>query len=120
MRRIEVTYSTMGQSSLASAREGGGYRYQRDPDWTPNDPRYRRDRPARLTAGSEERTARRERRIDEFAAALAGLGEPDPWKAANPAVIAAGVIVGVGEKTAKSYRTALRKRNPRDGEVPGD
>lgn len=118
--RILATPLTSGQVTPGLETISGGYRYQKDPTWTPNDPRYRRDRPALLTAGSEERTARREKRIDEFAAALAELGEPDPWEATKRAVIAAGVIVGVGEKTAKSYRTALRKRQPRDGEVPGD
>ena len=32
MRRIEVTYSTMGQSSPAGAGTGGGYKWNGDPD----------------------------------------------------------------------------------------
>ena len=109
MRRIEVTYSTMGQSSPASAGEGKWYRYGgTKPLGTTED---------RQLPGCAARTERREKRIAEFAAALADLGEPDPWKVKNPAVIEAGKRVGVGEKTAKGYRTELRKRQPRGGEV---
>lgn len=87
--------------------------------------RYGGDKPLRATEdrplpGCAARTERRERRIAEFAAALADLGQPDPWKAANPVVIAAGVIVGVSEKTAKGYRTELRKRQPQGAEVHDD
>jgi hypothetical protein len=75
-----------------------------------------KDVPACQLAGGAARTERRERRITEFAAVLAGLGVTDPWKVTNSAVIAAGVQVGVGERTAMSYRTALRKRQPQPGE----
>jgi hypothetical protein len=110
-RRITVTYSTIGQAGPASVSEGRWYRYNGD--------RPLEAIPERQMAGGAARTERRERRITEFAAALADLGEPDPWKVTNSAVIAAGVQVGVGEKTAMSYRTALRKRQPQHEEAPG-
>lgn len=113
MKRIEVTATTMGQSNPSHVAAGKYYKFRGDPDWVPNDARYRETIPAHQLAGGAERAARRERRIDAFAVALAGLGVTDPANAANTAVIAAGRIVGVGEKTAKSYRTALRKRQPR-------
>ena len=108
-RRIEVTYSTMGQSSPASAAEGKWYRYGGDKPLAAT-----RDR---QIAGCVARSERRERRIDEFAAALAGLGETDPWAVTRPAAIKAGEMVGVKEKTALGYRTELRKRQPRGSEV---
>ncbi len=111
-RRPEVTATTVGQGNPAHVETGGYYKYNKDPDWVPNDPRYRETIPAYRLAGGEARTERREKRILEFAAVLADLGEPDPWHAPNPVVIEAGKRVGVGEKTAMSYRTALRKRHP--------
>lgn len=104
MRHFTVTASTMGQSSPASVAEGRWYTYRGS--------RPLGDTPPEATAGGAARTARRERRIDAFAAALASLGETDPWHVTRPVVIKAGRMVGVQEKTAMGYRTALRQRQP--------
>jgi hypothetical protein len=114
MRRITVTASTIGQSNPSQVSEGKPYRYRGDPSWTPGDARYRQNIPAHQLAGGEARAERREKRITEFVAALAELGVTDPWHADNSPFIAAGRKVGVGEKTALSYRTALRQRQPEE------
>ena len=110
---FKIIGSTMGQSTPATvAEDTGSYHWRKHPDWYPGNPAYRENAAACQLAGAAARTERRERRIAEFAAAIAGLGEPDPWEVTNTAVIAAGRIVGVGEKTAMGYRTELRKRQP--------
>lgn len=93
-------------------RTGTSYHYRDDPAWAPGDARYRATAPPEVTAGGAERSARREKRIDEFEVALASLGETDPWRVTRAAAIAAGAIVGVHAKTAMGYRTALRQRQP--------
>jgi hypothetical protein len=114
MKRITVTASTIGQSSASPVTLSGGYKYRGDPDWVPGDARYREPgSPAnRMAAGSggAVNTERRQERLRGFAAALADLGHPDPVQAPNPAVVEAGERIGVGEKTAKSYRTELKQQ----------
>ena len=56
-----VGYSTIGQSNPFESMSGG-YRYNKDPDWTPGDPRYRED-----TGGAQAVTPERARRLEEFA-----------------------------------------------------
>ena len=81
-----------------------------DPTWTPNDPRYRETIPPSCLAGGAAIASRREQRIAQFKAALAELGYPDPAGAPPAAVIEAGKRAGVGEKTARRYRTMLKQR----------
>ena len=63
-----------------------------------------------MLAGAAANMARRRGREDRFAAILAELGVTDLRDAPDDAVREAGKRVGVGEKTAKSYRTALKRR----------
>lgn len=118
MRRIEVTYSTIGQSGPSPVTLGGGYRYRGDPNWPADRSRYEDGgdlaRKAAANAGGAVGAEARRRRLAEFTAALAGLGEPDPVKAPNAKIIEAGKIVGVGVKTAKAYRTAIKKQQQRE------
>lgn len=65
-------------------------------------------------SGGDVKMAARQARLERFAAILAELGEPDPVKAPNPVCVEAGKRVGVGEKTAKSYRTALKQQRQRE------
>ena len=121
MRRIVVTASTMAEANPSQVTASRPYRWRKKPDWTPNDPRYRENTPAGLVPGSggAVNTSRRTARLAGFTAALAALGYPDPVNAPDRAVIEAGKRVGVGEKTAKSYRTALKQqRREQEGE-PG-
>ena len=46
MKRIEVTYSTMGQAGPGTAALSRPYRYHGDPEWTPGDRRYRETEPS--------------------------------------------------------------------------
>ena len=113
MRRIEVTYSTMGQSSRASTATGGWYVWNGDPG---------KSEAARTGArvgkpdGGPGSTSRKQQRVDDFAAALRELGY-DAWTAPKAAVIEAGTRVGVGEDTARGYRNELKRRSLEDGEV---
>jgi hypothetical protein len=122
MKRIEVTYSTMGQSSPASAGEGGWYKFRKDPNWPADRSRYEDGgdlacKRAANAGGAVGAEARR-KRLAEFTAALAELGEPDPAEAPNAKVIEAGKQVGVRAKTAKSYRTAIRQQRQREKAAP--
>ena len=99
---IKVAMTTTGSATPGFEELRRNYRYNGD--------KPLEDTPAQQLAGGEARTERREKRIAEFAAALADLGETDPAEAPNPAVIEAGKRIGVGEKTAKSYRTAIRQQ----------
>jgi len=120
MRRIEVTYSTMGQSNPATVAEGAGsYRYRGDPDWTPGDPRYREQARSGKPDGGPGSAGRKQKRVDDFAAALREQGY-DPWTAPKAAVIKAGRQVGVGEDTARGYRNELKLRSLQDGEMHDD
>ena len=100
-RGFQVTASTMGQGNPAHLSEGRWYRY--------GGSKFE-DTPPEVTAGGAARTERRERRIDAFADALTCLGQTDPANAPRAAVIEAARRIGVGEKTAMGYRTALRQR----------
>jgi hypothetical protein len=64
----------------------------------------------RLLAGAAAHIARRRGREDQFAAILTELGVTDLGNAPLAAIIEAGKRVGVGEKTAKSYLAALKRR----------
>ena len=112
--RIQATPLTSGPVTPGLEAISGGYRWQGIPDWTPNDPRYREGSPgiARIAAGSGAdlaATAKRQR-LDRFTEILAELGCPDPVEAPNAAVNEAGRRIGVTAKTAKAYRTALRRQ----------
>ena len=117
-----MTHSTMGQSSPATAAEGSGwYKFKKDPNWPEDRSAYADEGSAarKMAAGSggAVQAKARQERLAEFAAVLAELGEPDPEEAPNPAVIEAGRRIGVGGKTAKSYRTELKQQQVCDGEV---
>lgn len=64
-------------------------------------------------SGADVKMAARRARLELFAAILKELGEPDPVKAPNPACVEAGKRVGVGQKTALSYRTAIKQQRER-------
>lgn len=124
MRSITVTATTMGQGNPAHVDERKNYRFRGDPDWPANRSRYEDggDLACRraANAGGEVGAEARRRRLAEFTAALADLGEPDPEEAPNAKVIEAGKRVGVTAKTAKAYRTALRKQRLREEAAPGE
>ena len=63
-----------------------------------------------MLAGAAANMARRRGREDRFAVILAELGVTDLWNVPLDAVIKAGVGAGVGEKTARSYLAALKRR----------
>lgn len=107
---IRVSSSTAGSPTPGFEHLSGGYHFQRDPTWTPNDPRYRETIPAPSTAGGSAIRKVREGRIAKFAGILADLDYPDPRDAPPSAVREAGKRVGVGWKTARSYRAALLKQ----------
>lgn len=121
MRSITVTATTLGQGNPAHVDERKNYKFRGDPDWPADRTRYedggdlacKRAADAGGAVGAEARR----KRLVEFTAALAELGEPDPAKAPNAKVIEAGKRVGVRAKTAKSYRTAIKqqRRGSRDG-----
>jgi hypothetical protein len=106
--RIQATNLT--GSSATSRPEGGGWQWRGYDDWYPGNPKYRENTSERLLAGAAAHMARRRGREDQFAAILAELGVTDLADAPLAAIIEAGKRVGVGEKTAKSYRTALKRR----------
>ena len=115
----KIIGSTMGQSTPATvAEEAGSYHWRGNPDWYPGNPAYREVGNAanKMSAGSAGvvNAKRRQERLKEFADALAELGHPDPVQAPNPAVIKAGAQIGVGEKTAKSYRTEIKQQRQRE------
>jgi hypothetical protein len=115
MRNPEVTYSTMGQGNPAHAAERKNYKFKKDPDWVPNDPRYREGRSEQDIAEgarsggqatASRRAAERARRIAEFAR------HRDEGKS----VAAAGRLVGVAYKTARTYEHELRALRQQRGE----
>ena len=106
--RIQGTSLTSGP--VTAGYEEKHYHRFGDPTWVPNDVRYREAIPPSHLAGGAVISSRREQRIAQFKAALADLGYPDPAVAPTTAVIKAGRQVGVGDKTAKRYRTMLRQR----------
>ena len=108
--RIRAIPLTSGPATPGLATISGGYHYHKDPTWVPNDVRYRETIPPSCLAGGAAVASRREQRIAQFKAALAELGYPDPATAPNTAVIKAGIQVGVGDKTARRYRTMLKQR----------
>src|SRR5690348_7505301 len=85
LRRIEVTYSTMGQSNPAHLAERKDYTWRGDPA---------KSEAARTVArvgkpdGGPGSTSRKQQRLDDFAAALRELGY-DPWTAPKQVVIKA-------------------------------
>lgn len=111
-RRLEVTYSTMGQQNPSQVTLSKPYRWQGIEDWEPGDPRFRETVPASRTLGGMARTYGREQRVARFADALAKAGHQAGQDVPLKAVIEAGASVGVGEKTARSYLSQIRKRQP--------
>ena len=77
---------------------------------------YNGDKPLRAEkgdrqlAGAAANMARRRGREDRFAAILAELGVTDLDHVPLTAILEAGAGAGVGEKTARSYLAALRRR----------
>jgi hypothetical protein len=112
----------MGQANPYQLGADRAYKYRGDPDWVPGDPRYRDGgdlaAKAAANAGGAVGAVARRKRLLEFTAILATLGEPDPVKAPNTAVIEAGRRIGIGDKTAKGYRTALKKQRLTEEAVP--
>ena len=108
--RIVATPLTSGNATPGKEQPGGYYRFQRDPTWTPNDPRYRDPEPDPQADGHTARTARRKERLVEFAAILKEAGYPDPGTAPSKAVQEAGRRLGLAPKTARSYRATLKQQ----------
>lgn len=96
MSTVKVVSSTMGQSSPASAaegREGGWYKYKRDPRWKPNDGRYPEDPAPAAPAATEAVISAREERYRKF------CGYRDEGKT----VAEAGDLLEVTITTARAY-----------------
>ena len=108
--RIQATSLTGGSATPGLETISGGYRWRGNPDWEPGHPDFRENTSERLLAGAAAHIARRRGREDRFAAILKEHGVTDLWDVPPAAVIKAGVGVGVGEKTAKSYLAALKRR----------
>jgi hypothetical protein len=107
---FRVNPLTTGSPSHKFEHLSGGYYYQKDPTWKPNDARYKETVKPPLTSGSASGGSLREGRIASFGEALRDLGYQNPRNASTAAVIEAGKRVGVGEKTARKYRAALLKQ----------
>jgi hypothetical protein len=107
MRSPVVTYSTIGRANPAEIEGRKNYRWSGEPDKADKGPGARAMRPG---SAGEVNATRREKRLQEFAAVLADLGYPDPWDATPAAVIEAGKQAGVGDRTAKSYHSQLKRR----------
>ena len=106
--RIQGTNLTGG--SATSRPSGGNWKWRGYDDWYPGNPKYTESTPERLLAGAAAHIALRRGREDRFDAILKELGVADLRNAPLAAVIEAGKRVGVGEKTAKSYLAALKRR----------
>jgi hypothetical protein len=113
VRRIIVTASTLGQSNPAELEGRRNYTWNGDPA---------KSEAARTVPyvakpdGGPGSTARKQARLDGFAAALSEQGY-DVWTATGKAVVEAGRRVGVGYETARGYRNELKRQQIRDGEV---
>ena len=115
--RIVATPLTSGPITPGLEAISGGYRYQKDPAWTPNDPRYRAGNPDRVLAGCVARTARRQERLTQFAGILSELGYHDIEHVPPAVVTIAGRRLGVAAKTARAYRTELKQQRQREREA---
>lgn len=103
MRRIEVTYSTMGQSSPASAGKGGWYRWNGDPGKSEE---ARTARAGRACGITEERA----KRLEEFGEYLdQGLS-----------AVQAGRLLGIQPSTARHYERDLKILRARQQEETAD
>ena len=115
--RIQGTPLTSGPVTPGLEAISGGYHYQGDLSWTPNDARYRETIPPSCLAGGAAVASRREQRIAKFKAVLAELGYPDPAEAPPSAVIEAGKQAGVGDKTARRYWAMLKQRQREEAQT---
>ena len=105
MRSITVTATTMGQSTPATAAEGGGYRWRKIPGWVPNDPRLRgnteprRPSPQSLRGSPEVRREERAKRYARFC----------QLRDEGMDVIPAGAEVGIERRAAARYEKQRRE-----------
>ncbi len=109
-RSFTVRASTTGTPAPGLEHIGKWYRYEGRPGW-PADPATH-DQPGAKTPlkGYASREAgRRQQRIAACAAALAEICDA-PEDATPEQVRRAGAAAGVGERTAREYRTALLRR----------
>ena len=91
---IRVSSSTSGSPAPGVEHLSGGYHYQRDPLWVPNDPRYRDATPSRATRLTRERA----KRLTDF-----GL-----LRAQGLSIKEAGAEMGIRPKTAYGYERDWR------------
>lgn len=100
-RRLEVTYSTMGQQNPSQVTLSKPYRWQGIADWVPGHPDYRGDvpRPAGASKGSKSAEAKAERFRKFCQHREDGLSIAD-----------AGKALGIGSSAARQYE-AERKLN---------
>lgn len=112
MRRITVTASTLGQVGESPVTLSKPYRWRGIENWTGgNIPEVLEATPPPFTAGGAAIREIRTARIARFGDILRDLGYPDPRRDIPPAaVIEAGKRVGVGAKTARKYRAALKRQ----------
>ena len=105
MRRTvpDVIHSTMGQANPGHLTEGKFYKFQRDPEWVPNDPRYREPETARRPGPPPGSVNSPEAKAERFARFCAARAED---KSLTAAAIAAGVAI----KTARKYEAERRQQ----------
>jgi hypothetical protein len=94
----EITASAMGSPSPHPAGLGGGYKYRRDPAWTPGDPRYRE--PGQPRPGQEKRMIPREHRILRYCA----------LRDSRKTLAEARAVMGIAASTARDYEREYRRR----------
>jgi hypothetical protein len=100
MGLIRPLGSTMGQSVQA----GGGYRYRKDPDWTPGDRRYREPGHGELLPQNAKATTAKQRRMAEFTRRrLAGESKEQ-----------AAAALGIRPSTASYYEREFKDQQRRE------
>jgi hypothetical protein len=101
-----VTMTTTGSVTPRPEGNGNYYKWRGDPEWVPGDIRFRvENQPA---PGGAANAGRKHARIDRFAVVLTEISAGGPVSDAH--VREAGRLVGVGERTAREYRKALREQ----------
>ncbi len=104
MRRAvpDVIHSTMGQANPGHLTQGKFYKFQGDPEWVPNDPRYREPETRRPgpPPGSPNSTEAKAGRFAAFCAA----------RESGASVLDAGTAAGIAVKTARKYEQERRRQ----------
>jgi len=109
---VRVTATPLTSGTITARVIAASYHWRNHPDWYPGNPKYRDDRPA-PGPGGEANAGRKRGRLARFEvhlAELSGLSGGDLRYAEVEHVRRAGVLVGVGEKTARTYWRDLLRR----------